>query len=108
MWLPALGAALFVGVALWWAVTPAATPAAAPAPVASASAPVASASASAAPAESAAVVTPPPAPPAPVPGTVPALRGRPSPGARPGGPAPDPRLRRLGAQVRLKGAGGQP
>jgi hypothetical protein len=24
MWLPALGAALFVGVALWWAVTPSA------------------------------------------------------------------------------------
>lgn len=29
MWLPALGAALFVGIALWWAVTPSAPPAAA-------------------------------------------------------------------------------
>jgi hypothetical protein len=26
MWLPALGAALFVAVALWWAVTPSAPP----------------------------------------------------------------------------------
>jgi len=26
MWLPALGAALFVSVALWWAVTPSAPP----------------------------------------------------------------------------------
>jgi hypothetical protein len=26
MWLPALGAALFVGAALWWAVTPSALP----------------------------------------------------------------------------------
>jgi hypothetical protein len=104
MWLPALGAALFVGVALWWAVTPAATPVAVPEPVASASAPVASA----APAESVAVVAPTPPPSAPVPGAVPTFGGRPLLGAPPGGPAPDPRLRRLGAQLRLKAAGGKP
>jgi hypothetical protein len=40
MWLTAVGAALFVGVALWWAVTPAAPPPtpAEPAPSASAAA----------------------------------------------------------------------
>jgi hypothetical protein len=42
MWLPALGAALFVAVALWWAVTPS-TPSIAPEPAASASASVAAA-----------------------------------------------------------------
>ncbi len=40
MWLPALGAALFVSVALWWAVTPSAPPIA-PDDAASASAAVA-------------------------------------------------------------------
>jgi hypothetical protein len=44
MWLPAVGAALFVGVALWWAVTPSAAPRA-PAETA----PAASAAAAAAP-----------------------------------------------------------
>ena len=39
MWLPALGAALFVAVALWWAVTPPAP--IAPEPQAAASAPAA-------------------------------------------------------------------
>jgi hypothetical protein len=52
MWLPALGAALFVSVALWWAVTPSA-----PSPDAAAAAASASAAASAV-----AVPTPPPAP----------------------------------------------
>jgi len=43
MWLPAVGAALFVGVALWWAVTPS-SPSPAPAETApSASAPAAAA-----------------------------------------------------------------
>jgi hypothetical protein len=41
MWLPALGAALFVGVALWWAVTPSALPIAPAEDAASASASVA-------------------------------------------------------------------
>jgi hypothetical protein len=47
MWLPALGAALFLGAALWWAVTPAAaqpaTDAAASASAAPSAAPVAAA-----------------------------------------------------------------
>ena len=38
MWLPALGAALFLGGALWWAVTPSSTPAGVDAAAASASA----------------------------------------------------------------------
>src|SRR5579863_5725381 len=40
MWLPALGAALFLGVGLWWAVTPSAPP-----PVPAGSEPAASAAA---------------------------------------------------------------
>jgi hypothetical protein len=51
MWLPALGAALFVAVALWWAVTPSAPPIVADdaAPSASAAPPVAVAAAATAP-----------------------------------------------------------
>lgn len=45
MWLPAVGAALFVGVALWWAVTPPVAPAAPAEPAGSASAPAAAAAA---------------------------------------------------------------
>lgn len=43
MWLPAVGAALFVGVALWWAVTPSAAPSTPAEPPASASAATAAA-----------------------------------------------------------------
>lgn len=43
IWLPALGAALFVGVALWWAVTPSSAPATPAEPPASASAATAAA-----------------------------------------------------------------
>lgn len=43
MWLPAVGAALFVGIALWWAVTPSAASPASAEPSASASAAAAAA-----------------------------------------------------------------
>jgi hypothetical protein len=49
MWLPALGAGLFVAVGLWWAVTPSSAPTAADDTVASASASVAAAAPPAAP-----------------------------------------------------------
>jgi hypothetical protein len=70
MWLPALGAALFVGVALWWAVTPSA---AAPAPEAS-------------PGASVAVN---PTPPASAPPARPTMPGQ--PGTQPGTGAPQMR-----------------
>jgi hypothetical protein len=63
MWLPGLGAALFVGVGLWWAVTPGAPP---PAPDAAAA--------------SASAATPPPAP-SPAPAPPPTVR--PPPGLTP-------------------------
>jgi hypothetical protein len=103
MWLPGLGAALFVGAGLWWVLTPAAAPIVAE-PAASASTPVASAApvaqaapVAAAPRPSAAALTP-----------MPGLAGHPSPGTAPGGPAADERLRRLREQTQLKGAGGHP
>jgi hypothetical protein len=100
MWLPALGAALFVGAGLWWAVTPAAVPVVAePAP--SASAPVA-------PSATAVPVAPAEPPPAPVRSAPPSSDVRPPLGAPPGGPAADDRMRRLRQQLQLKGAGGQP
>ena len=43
IWLPALGAALFVGAALWWAVTPSSAPSTPAEPAASASAATAAA-----------------------------------------------------------------
>ncbi len=60
MWLPALGAALFVSAGLWWAVTPVAMAPVADQPAASASA---SAVAMAAPPPSAAAPRPMPTPP---------------------------------------------
>src|ERR1700734_2382132 len=98
MWLPALGAALFVGAGLWWAVTPAAVPLVAePAP--SASAPVAP-SATAGPAASAAPLPP------PVPSASPPSDVRPPVGAPSGSAAAGERMRRLRQQLQLKGAGG--
>lgn len=98
MWLPALGAALFLGAGLWWAVTPAApTPAPEAAPVASAAAPT------------------PPSPPTPVAAGGPQPMPRPtivppSSGAAialpPGGNAAvQDHLRQLRQQLDAKGAG---
>jgi hypothetical protein len=86
MWLPALGAALFVSVGLWWAVTPPSPPVVDTAGAASASAPAA-----APPAPPAPQPTPPPQAPAPRPAvSVPVappnasnVAKRPRPGARP-------------------------
>ena len=62
MWLPALGAAIFLSVGLWWAVTPADVP-----PADANQAPSASASVAAAPAPPPPAPTPPPPAPAPRP-----------------------------------------
>jgi hypothetical protein len=86
MWLPALGAALFVSVGLWWAVTPAAPPVADADQAASASA-----SAPAPTPPPAPQPTPPPQAPSPRPAvSVPAappnasgMAKRPRPGAKP-------------------------
>jgi hypothetical protein len=92
MWLPALGAALFVGVALVWAVTPSSPPIQPE--------PAASASASASAAQSA---VPPPPPPTAV------ASARPPP--MPSGSAQqmNDKLRQLLDQMRQQGQGpGQP
>ena len=108
MWLPALGAALFVSVALWWAVTPAAVPvviAADTAPSASASAPAPAASASA-------LAAPPQPQPAhsalPLPGTrpLPTLQGVPVPSGAPGSQG-GIHPRRLRDPAHPQGPGGQ-
>jgi len=85
MWLPALGAALFVSVGLWWAVTPPAPP-----PVDADQAASASASAAAPPTPPAPHPTPPPQAPAPRPAV--------SVPAAPPGPSNVPRRARPGAQ----------
>jgi|GEM_PF-1912792 len=69
MWLPALGAALFIALGLWWAVTPSA-PSAAAAAAASASA----AAAPPPPATIAAAAQPPARPAAPSPNGAPDLQ----------------------------------
>jgi hypothetical protein len=99
MWLPALGAALFVGAGLWWVLTPSAAPIVAEA-AASASTPVAPAAPVA--------LAPAPRPSAAAPSPMPGLAGHPPSGTAPGGPAADERLRRLREQMQLKGAGGHP
>jgi hypothetical protein len=100
MWLPALGAALFVAAGLWWAVSPAAAPVVAePAP--SASAPVTPPP----PPVPVASAVPPPPPPA---SAVPPFDGRLPQGAPAGGPAAAERMRRVRQPLQLKGAGGQP
>jgi hypothetical protein len=79
MWLPALGAALFLGAGLWWAITPAA---AQPAPDAAASASAAAEGAAAAPAHAG-------PPQAQAAANVPALNLPPGhAGVAPGGPLP--------------------
>jgi hypothetical protein len=79
MWLPGLGATLFVAVGLWWAVTPGAPPPALDT-AASASASV-SAPAPAPPPPPATRLPPPPPPPSPAQ----PLRPRPGPGNAPPG-----------------------
>jgi hypothetical protein len=94
MWLPALGAALFVSVGLWWAVTPSTAPIVADE--------AASASAAAAP-------TPPPQP---APTAPPTQIARPTASARPAlsagqiDPKVEEKLKRLHDQIQLKPAGG--
>lgn len=92
MWLPGLGATLFVAAGLWWAVTPSA------APPASDAAAVTSASASASAAAPAPRPTPTPRP-SPSPPTMPAptpsnsgkpMRAHPAPGGAPPGMQPLP------------------
>jgi hypothetical protein len=90
MWLPGLGAALFVSVGLWWAVTPGAPPPAAEVPSATASA-LAAPPATIAPRPQPVPVPPPSAAAlvqAPVaPGVIPQRRPAPA-GAPPGSPPP--------------------
>jgi len=103
VWLPALGAALFVGAGLWWAITPAAAPMVAEH--------VPSASAAVVPVEPAAPVVSAAPPPVAARSAMPAFGafgGRPPLGAPSGGPAVDERMRRLHEQLRLKGGGGHP
>jgi len=108
MWLPALGAALFVGVGLWWAVTPAA-----PA-IAADQEPSASASAAAPPPTAAAQA--PTVHPHPVPNAIPipsALAsampsGRPAMGAAPPAQGSEERMRRLRDRFNQQNAGGHP
>jgi hypothetical protein len=102
MWLPALGAALFVAAGLGWVLTPSAAPIVAE-PADSASTPVA-----AAPPVALAPVASAGRPSAAAPNPMPGLAGHPPSGAPPGGPAADERLRRLREQMQLKGAGGHP
>jgi hypothetical protein len=90
MWLPALGAALFLTAGLWWAVTPSAPDVVADAPAASATT-----IASAAPAP------PPPPPPAPPSSAALPPQMRIGPG---GAGAPSPSGVRMGA----RGPGGAP
>jgi len=93
MWLPALGAALFVGVAIWWAVTPSA---AAPLPEGY---PIASIVVNPAPPPTAATAARPPTPgqPGAQPGT--GVPGRAPAGvvAPPGSPGPAGSMRPLNA-----------
>ncbi len=97
MWLPALGAALFVGVALWWAVTPSSLPIA-PDDTA------ASASASAAPAPTAPALLPAQAVPAQA--AAPMGSGRPMPsGGVHVSPAVEERLRKMHEGLLAPGGG---
>lgn len=87
MWLPGLGAALFVAAGLWWAVTPGAPPPAldtAASASASASAPAPS------PPPPPATRQPSPPPPPPPPSSAQPLRPRTGPGGAPPGMQPLP------------------
>jgi len=98
MWLPALGAALFVAVALWWAVTPSAQP------IAPDAAPGASASVAVA-----AAAPPLPAQAAqPGQGAIPMGSARPSPSGMHINPALEERMRKLHEGLDPRGAGKHP
>jgi Spy/CpxP family protein refolding chaperone len=100
MWLPALGAALFVGVALWWAVTPSAPPIvadAAASAVASASAAAPVAVAAAAPPHQAGAGSP-----------MPMGSGRPMPSGMHLNPAIEDRMRKLHEGMDPRGPGRHP
>ena len=91
MWLPALGAALFIAVGLWWAVTPSAPPISADT-AASASAPAPSVAMTAAN--------------APPPHAMPS--GHPPAGAAQANPALEERMRKLREQVNMRNPAGHP
>jgi len=93
LWLPVLGAALFVTVGLWWAVTPAA-PAIASDQAPSASAPVAVAAA-----------TPPPPQPQVPENAAPAVSARPVAVPQPGSPAEE-RMKKIREQINPRAPGG--
>jgi hypothetical protein len=104
MWLPALGATLFVAAGLWWAVTPSAPAAAStPAPSASEQAPPATAPAAAA-AQPPAIATTAAARPAPPNASA---SGRPGGSAPTVNPALQDRLNQMRQRLQNRGAGGQ-
>src|ERR1700735_1730848 len=93
LWLPALGAALFLTVALWWAVIPAAAPVIVADQAASASVPVATAA--------------PPAPQPQVPeNAVPAASARPTFALPPSGAGAEERMKKLRDQMNPRAPGG--
>jgi hypothetical protein len=99
MWLPALGAALFIGVALWWAVTPSAPPIVADV--------AASATASAAPVAVAAAAPPRQMPPTAMPG-MPMGSARPAPSGVHLNPAVEDRMRKMHQGLAPGGPGQHP
>jgi hypothetical protein len=96
MWLPALGAALFVAVGLWWAVTPSAPPISAD-----------TAASASAPAPSVAITAAPAAPPTHAAlNPAPSASGHPAMGAAQPVPDLQERMRKMKDQINMKNAGG--